>query len=174
MDTPSVSAWLYCFDGDGVVAQHDIATSLAQAGANAIPLDLESPAGLGIVVFSEATPQVCDFIRQHSHNGLGLLLAVTTSRNRANEAAWRVLQAGASDVLTWDRLQSSTSMIAARLQRWQAVNEILKSSAVQGGLIGSSRVWISQLRQVVEAACYTDASILLIGETGTGKELVAR
>jgi transcriptional regulator with GAF, ATPase, and Fis domain len=34
-------------------------------------------------------------------------------------------------------------------------------------------VWISLLRQVVEAACFTDASILLTGETGTGKELVA-
>lgn len=174
MDTPSVSAWLYDFDADGVVAQHEIAASLEQAGVNTRPLDPQSPASLGIVVFVEATPQVCDFIRQYSHNGQRLLLAVTTNRARTSEIVWQVLRAGASDVLTWDPLRAPASMVAARLQRWQAVDEVLKSPIVQGALVGRSPVWISLLRQVIEAACYTDASILLTGETGTGKELVAR
>ena len=41
-------------------------------------------------------------------------------------------------------------------------------------LLGTSPRWIRLLRQVVEAALFTTSPVLLVGETGTGKELVAR
>ncbi|NTU84211.1 MAG: sigma-54-dependent Fis family transcriptional regulator, partial [Chloroflexales bacterium] len=41
-------------------------------------------------------------------------------------------------------------------------------------LVGRSKAWQSVLRQVVEAACFTEAPVLLLGETGTGKEQLAQ
>jgi transcriptional regulator with GAF, ATPase, and Fis domain len=40
-------------------------------------------------------------------------------------------------------------------------------------MVGGSQVWKLALRQIVEAACYTQEPVPLTGETGTGKELAA-
>src|SRR5262249_51814424 len=41
-------------------------------------------------------------------------------------------------------------------------------------LIGDSPAWRRLVRRIVEVARFTDAAVLITGETGTGKELVAR
>ncbi|NIM08312.1 MAG: sigma-54-dependent Fis family transcriptional regulator, partial [Planctomycetales bacterium] len=60
-------------------------------------------------------------------NGLVRLLVLTTGKAMSRGAAWQILAAGASDVLALDELGDPAQMIAARLQRWQAVDEIVAS-----------------------------------------------
>jgi transcriptional regulator with GAF, ATPase, and Fis domain len=88
--------------------------------------------------------------------------------------SWRVLGAGASDVLAWDDPRRCAQHVAARLERWREVDELLATAVAGQGLVGESRCWRGVLRQVVEVARFTDAPVLITGETGTGKELVAR
>jgi transcriptional regulator with GAF, ATPase, and Fis domain len=64
--------------------------------------------------------------------------------------------------------------IAARLERWEAVDGLIASPVVRENLIGTNAAWISLVRQIIELATFTDASVLITGETGTGKELIAR
>src|SRR5262249_54970837 len=87
---------------------------------------------------------------------------------------WQLLHAGASDVLVGSSDADLGQRIKARLERWQAVDDLVNSPAVQANLIGASPLWRKVLRQIVEVARVTSASVLLIGESGTGKELIAR
>ncbi len=88
--------------------------------------------------------------------------------------AWELLDAGASDVISWDSCDDPIQTIITRLERWREVDELIASEAVQGHLVGTGPRWIGLLRQIVEVARFTSASVLITGESGTGKELVAR
>src|SRR5262245_38241355 len=122
-----VTAWLYYLEQDESLPPSVVASTLERAGVRTEPLNPEAPSGLGIVFFSAVSSQVCHFIRTFSHHGRERLLAVTTRREVAHSAVWELLQAGASDVLVWDNLRNPTDILAARLQRWQAVDDIVKS-----------------------------------------------
>jgi transcriptional regulator with GAF, ATPase, and Fis domain len=88
--------------------------------------------------------------------------------------SWTLLQTGASDVLSWEQPAHAAREIVARLERWQEIDDIIASPLVADNLIGRSDAWRRVLRQCVELGKFTNASVLISGETGTGKELVAR
>jgi transcriptional regulator with GAF, ATPase, and Fis domain len=86
----------------------------------------------------------------------------------------RLLYAGASDVLAWPGACDCASLLAAKLERWQQIDEQLQTPYIRERLVGRSLAWIRALRQIVELAQFADAPVLITGESGTGKELAAR
>jgi transcriptional regulator with GAF, ATPase, and Fis domain len=168
-------AWHHFLAYADVLPKSEILRALEDVGVSTYPLDLDAPSSPGMLVFDKITPQLCDLLREVSHSGLQRVLAIALSRSAlVNDGAWRLLQAGASDVFSWDHSDSPTREVAARFERWASVDRLVCSPLVQNNLVGQSPVWTSVLRQIVEVARFTDASILITGETGTGKELVAR
>jgi transcriptional regulator with GAF, ATPase, and Fis domain len=128
-----------------------------------------------VFIFDEQTPNPVEFIQQSTHNGFHRVLVVAIHKTAlAGNRPWKLMQAGASDVVAWDASDEPAATIAARLQRWKSVDDLVTSRVVADNLVGRSRAWVMVLRQVVELACYSDASVLITGETGTGKELIAR
>jgi transcriptional regulator with GAF, ATPase, and Fis domain len=166
--------WHHFLMPDHCPDKSTILNALEEADISTYELDLEAPQGSGVIFFEEITPQLCNFLRQLSCNGLQRVLAIALSRSAlADDGAWRLLHCGASDVFAWHHSPSSAGEVAAQFERWISVDHLLHSPLVQDSLVGQSQAWISVLRQIVEVARYTDASTLIMGESGTGKEGVA-
>jgi transcriptional regulator with GAF, ATPase, and Fis domain len=133
------------------------------------------PGSAGLLLFDEPGEALYAHVREVSGDGAGRLLAIArTPRALGPGVAWRLLEAGASDVLDWEGVADPALVVRQRLERWQAVDRVLAGPLVRDHLVGDSPAWRSVLRQVVEIARFTDASVLITGESGTGKELIAR
>jgi transcriptional regulator with GAF, ATPase, and Fis domain len=151
-----------------------LTTALAKAGIDACPLRGAAP-GPCVLLFDVASPQVCELVAGTSCGGTVRVFAVAAAPEALEDGGgWRVLAAGAADVIAWDNHARCAEHVAARLERWSEVDELLRSAVPRHGLVGESAPWRSVLRQVVEVARFTDAPVLVTGESGTGKELVAR
>src|SRR5262245_35769079 len=87
---------------------------------------------------------------------------------------WRLLASGAADVVSWSPADDPGAVVLARLRRWREVDAVVRSNLIRGQLVGRTTAWLGVLRRVVEVASFTAAALLVTGETGTGKELVAR
>ena len=84
---------------------------------------------------------------------------------------WQALAVGACDVLPWN---DDPQPILSRVQRLREVDQLVRTAADAQSVIGHSRALRSALRDLVIAARFGNGPILILGETGTGKELAAR
>jgi transcriptional regulator with AAA-type ATPase domain len=131
--------------------------------------------GPGVIFFDAVSPELCDLVQTTSHDGGERVIAIGSEPEAlGGGASWRVIGAGASDVIAWGDTRRCAEHVAARLERWHHVDELPLCAVARHGLVGDSPPWRSVLRQVIEVARFTDAPVLITGESGTGKELVAR
>lgn len=170
-----IDAWVHFFGQVDPKTQNAVVGSLTCAGIKTRALVPDVSNGSGVVFFGELDQGLCTFLREVSNNGRDRVLTVSISPSSLdNGSAWCLLEAGASDLFDWHALTSPAEQVAARLERWNVVDQIVGSPVVENNLIGKSAAWKSVLRQVVEIARFTDASVLITGESGTGKDLAAR
>ena len=171
----ATETWLHFFGQHDASIRDSVSRALIQTGMKTHGLGPTTETGWGILCFRECSDQLCEFLGEVSQGGMERVLAVAVSDARLTHAhIWQLLQAGASDVLLCSDVPELACRIAARLERWSAIEHLLQSSLVKQILVGSSPAWRALLRQVIEVARFTDAAVLIMGETGTGKELLAR
>ena len=142
--------------------------AVTRCGVTLKPAKTTTHMGAGLVLFDRVDVQLCEALDHDSQHGLDRVLAVATSSAAlADGAAWRLLEAGAADVFAWDAMPDPAATVAARFERYAKVEELLESPTVRDELAGKSPAWLSVLRQVVEVAAFSDASVLITGESGT-------
>src|ERR1700757_5263034 len=148
-----MKVWLHFFIKDDALLKSAVVKALENAGISTYALDSEAFQGPGVLFFDETTQRLYDFLHEVSHNGIERVLAVAISKSAlAKGDAWRLLQAGASDVFVWDYSIDSAEGVLARLKRWNDIDQLVESPLVQNNLIGQSPIWKSILRQIVEVA----------------------
>jgi transcriptional regulator with GAF, ATPase, and Fis domain len=168
-----IDVWLHSFC-PGILSVQDLNSHLQNTFIQATPFRSNNGMGPGILVASSITSQVCNFVQtiNNDHHGRVLVLIINDGASEAGDP-WEILRAGASDVLIWDHRSDLAAYLTAKFQRWREIDDLMDSALIQNSLVGNSRAWRSVLGQLIEIARYTDDPVVLIGETGTGKELAA-
>jgi len=126
----------------------------------------------GLLVVADAGPETLERVRRACRGAMVIVLALPCCAEPAQ--VWALLAAGASDVLPWRSERPPVNEVRSRLDRASRVRGILDAERVSGRLVGRSAAWRAFLADVAEQALYGRTPLLLLGETGTGKELVAR
>jgi hypothetical protein len=161
------------FENNGIKSR-DLEAFLQATGTSLQPVPLKSkiPSGPGLFLFKSVTDELCDALRNLSRYCTRILAVTFGEKPLDGPDCWRLLSTGASDVVVWSD-DVGLETIQSRLERWQEIDRIVFSSQVSNYAIGTSKIWLTVLRDIVELACFTDSSVLIMGETGTGKELVS-
>jgi DNA-binding NtrC family response regulator len=140
---------------------------LARTRPELVLLDLELPDGNGMELFRDAVDDAGS-------------LVIVVSGTASVESAVDAMQSGALDVLTkpvdLDRLDGLLSKVRTELKlraRVGTLREQLRTMGRYGQLVGNSPP-MQELYDLVAKVAPTETSVLVIGETGTGKEVVAR
>jgi transcriptional regulator with GAF, ATPase, and Fis domain len=170
-----IGCWVHCW-GDASEQQKDLlAKALVRNGIESVSLNQDRPGGPGVCILDEITGQLRDFLQSVSCAGRERIIAIAKLEALRNgEGGWDLLQAGASDVLVWSDLDHIVRQVKARLERWISIEQLLAGPCVAGVVVAESPVWLATLRRIAEIARFSGASALILGETGTGKEVVAR
>ena len=142
--------------------------ALERALYDAALLDLKMPGLSGIDVLAQ--------IKQMSPETQVIILTGHATVDTAVQA----LRHGAFDYLTkpckWAELEMILNRVAERrdmANKTAALETRLKAAEGSPLLIGETPT-MQQVRRLIDTIAPTDASVMILGETGTGKELVAR
>lgn len=126
-----------------------------------------------IAVIRTATPTIlADVLRQSGRTSV--LVVLSSPSQISNDTHWELLAAGALDIIDGCEEATLAERIAIRLRHWEDIERLAESEALTDTLAGNSSGWRMLKRKLVEAAVYSAGNILLVGETGTGKEQLAR
>jgi transcriptional regulator with GAF, ATPase, and Fis domain len=171
----SFGCWVHAW-GDASEQDRDaLRRELSSRGATVETFRPNTAQRSGVCIFSGVTPELRDFLQLVSGVGQERVIAIAGSGTSLDRIAyWNLLQAGASDVLSWSNPDRLSRQIAARFERWSSVERLMAEPKVVEFVVAKSLAWRKTLRDVVEIARFSDATVLILGETGTGKEVIAR
>ena len=116
--------------------------------------------------------QVMQKLKKIDPNSSASILVLTALQE--SETRWRALQAGAQEFLTKPiDLAEVTCRIQIILEIRKLRLEIAATAKEEFPVIGKSPA-IVRLKEVIHTLANCSADVFLLGETGTGKDLVAR
>ena len=133
----------------------------------------------GIVLFVRFSPALVELLLTASDSGRYPVWAIRCGSAdngfavNGDMSSWRLLEAGAADILDGNSMELAARGICARLAKWHEIEESLAKPFLLKHCVGTSLAWQRILHRVAEGALYSTAPLLLTGESGTGKEVIA-
>jgi transcriptional regulator with GAF, ATPase, and Fis domain len=149
-----------------------LAKRWAQAGIAIHPCEKDGPACRIVLLDATDAAQLTALSPPDEDSCVFALLCSATAPPAA--LSWTAMSAGAADVLWWPSDDTDPAPLLARIQRRLAVAALARSDLVRRTLVGRSAIWRALVDEVVEVAAFSTSSVLITGETGTGKDLIAQ
>jgi transcriptional regulator with GAF, ATPase, and Fis domain len=157
----------------------DVGESRIRAGLSMAGIELTSFANFdarayAILGFGQMDPGLITFLHSFRSQPFPRVLALASSTSAlGNGGVWRLLHAGAADVMEWNEA-SGARQILAKLERCLEVEQATSAALANEPIVGESAAWRHLVRRVVEAGRFSSTPVLLTGDSGTGKEQLAR
>lgn len=152
----------------------DWITALRQAIHYTEPLGMRANGLPGILLTDHVNDDLLEKIPHCVEQADQRLMVLYTLPHLPLEQHLRLSAAGVARVFCWQEPQLLLQTVVGQLQRWRQVEQIIKNPRIQEQIIGVSPAWLRVMRTAVEVGHYSQAHVLLLGEPGTGKELIAR
>ena len=171
----NVSCWLHAANGASASRRDDLTKSLARLGVRVEPRHSGTLTRFGVCTFCINTPELRDFLRHATKGGEHRVIAIADPGGSFDgRGCWDLLQAGASDILVIPDHDQVAQEIRSRFERWQCVDQLLEEPSISSLFVAKSRLSRTIVRDIVDIARFSTANVLILGETGTGKEIVAK
>jgi transcriptional regulator with GAF, ATPase, and Fis domain len=142
-------------------------------GALRAELRESASARFGIAILQSLEPNNICQLREWAESAR-IMVLLAPGLQVGVEMKWILLATSAADVIDWPGEAQLAERIVPRIARWTGIEALLADERVMRSAVGKSPAWETLLRHVVEIAAFSEASLLLTGETGTGKEQIAR
>lgn len=137
-------------------------------------------AGFPFVIFSDHIPTETELLKLLTADLLSpaekrpFIIALHDTEIKDQQACWQLLHLGITDIIEWDQETELIGFLESVYQRSKEIRDVLDSPLVSENLVGESSAWKQFLAGVIEATLFSQASVLLVGPSGTGKELISR
>lgn len=137
--------------------------------------DLVAEIGLVFMQSSIAEESIIHFLRGNAKDkGHRVVIINFHEGTIGQDQLLMLFDAGAEYVFEYKQVNSCLATIADKIERWRNINSILLSPVIKKMVAGNSLALKKLLREIVEVAMFSSVPVLVGGERGTGKELVAR
>jgi transcriptional regulator with GAF, ATPase, and Fis domain len=165
-----------CFLPSDAAALHaPLVQSLMDKGIVPVTHDsLETSTVPLLIVSTALTEELRDVIASAAAQSISHIVAILLGEaDVCADAQWNLIRAGADDVLVAQPGTWLAARLHEQIRRWKAVDDLVLSDQVASLAVGASAVWRETLRRVVEIARFSAGFVLLSGESGTGKQVLA-
>lgn len=166
----TIHCWRHSFGAISGLDDAALDAALISSGVAHRPLRT-ADADPGLCLGLQTSQDLSGLLQQHRLGSDARVIAVTVPGGTRD--GWDYLAAGASDVLAPARPHHLAAQIAARLQRWRDIDALVEECVRDHGVVAAAGCWRRALSCIVEAARFSETSVLLLGETGAGKEIAA-
>lgn len=131
--------------------------------------------GLVIIKDNELNEQLLNFLLINSREkGCRIIVVNLHEIPFAPSQVIKLFETGTEYVYQFSQANPDMECVAYKLERWQNINSMLRSPVICNSIAGSSLLLRKILQEVIEVSLFATIPVLICGERGTGKELIAR
>lgn len=169
--------WYLDFTGCKSLYIDTLAKSLSKEHLILRKWDADTAGDYGILFIEgmEKYEQVVSFLHvQIRHKGYRIIVLNTAPERLDKSYLLKFLHYGTEYIYERSAFDNGPLFLCERIQRWKTIDHIIQSNVVKKMVAGQSTQMKKLLRSIVEVTLYSDAAVLIQGQRGTGKEMIAR